>query len=103
MPAFGIGINPNKRDNGDIKGNVYPIACKSWFAPGKAPQPTMFKFKDLEGVIQTVPDLKIKSSEDKYYEGILVNEYRCESVIGGIRYGFKLVFYPLDSKWIMVI
>lgn len=43
MPSFGIGTNPNKRDNGNIKGNTYPIACMAWYVPGKAPTPLLLK------------------------------------------------------------
>lgn len=103
MPSFGIGINPYKSDNGNIKGNTYPIACMAWYAPSHAPLPLLFKFVGYDEAIQTVSDIKVLSTACKSYNGSRVYEYSCEAVIGGIKYHFKLVFYVMSCKWILVI
>lgn len=103
MPSFGIGANPNKRDNGNISGNTYPIACMAWYAPGNAPTPLMLKFEGHDGAIETVSGIKVLSTASKSYDGSGVYEYSCEAVIGGIRYGFKLIFYIMGCRWTMVL
>lgn len=103
MPSFGIGINPYKADNGKIKGNTYPIACMAWYVPGYAPLPLLLKFEGYDEVIQTVTGIKVISTTIKSYEGTGVYEYACEAVIGGIKYVFKLIFYIMLCKWVMVI
>lgn len=102
MPSFGIGINPYKRNNGSVQGNTYPIACMAWYAPGYAPVPLLFKFEGYDGVLQTVCGIKILSTANKSYDGCRVYEYICEAVIGGIKYGFKIVFYILYCRWILI-
>lgn len=103
MPSFGIGINPYRQNNGSVRGNTYPIACMAWYAPGYAPVPLMFKFEGYDGVIETVSGIKVLSSSSKSYDGSNAYEYVCEAVIGGIRYVFKLIFYVMNCKWIMVL
>lgn len=103
MPSFGIGINPYKRNNGSIKKSTFPVACMAWYAPGRAPIPLLFKFEGHDGAIETVNGVKVLSNASKSYDGFGVYEYICEAVIGGIKYGFKLIFYIMLCKWIMVI
>lgn len=103
MGVFGIGTNVKKIDGGIIRGNTYPIACMAWYAPGCPPRPLLFKFEGEDGVLQTVSDIKIKCSDNKCYDGEPVHEYRCDAVFGGIRYGFKLIFYVMSCKWVMVV
>lgn len=103
MGVFGIGTNVCKINSGIIRGKIYPIACMAWYAPGLPPRPLLFKFEGEDGILQTITDLKIKCTDNKFYDGEPVNEYRCEAVIGSIRYGFKLVFYVMDNKWVMVM
>jgi hypothetical protein len=103
MPSFGIGINPHKRDNGNVRGSTSPIACMSWYAPDHAPVPLLLKFEGYDGVIQTVDGIRILHTDCKHYDGDKVYEYACDAVIGGIRYWFKLLFYVKSCRWIMVL
>ena len=102
MPSFGIGINPYKRNNGSVRGNTYPIACMAWYVPGRAPVPLLFKFEGHNGMVETVSCIKVNSTANKSYDGCSVYEYMCEAVINGIKYGFKIVFYILDCRWILI-
>ena len=102
MPSFGIGINPYKRNNGSLRGNKYPIACMAWYTPGYAPVPLLFKFEGCGGVLQTVCGIKILSTNNKSYEGCQVFEYICEAVIDGLKYSFKIIFFILDCRWILI-
>jgi hypothetical protein len=70
---------------------------------GCPPRPLLFKFEGEDGIFQTVADIKIKCTDNKCYDSLSANEYRCKAVIGEIRFGFKLIFYILDNRWVMVI
>ena len=103
MGIFGIGTNTNDIDSGEIRGKMYHIACKVWFTATCSPRPLSFKFEGDDGIIQSVTDINIKSSEDKNYSGIASKEFMCESIIGGFLRDFKLIFFIESCKWIMVI
>ena len=103
MGVFGIGTNVKRIDSGSIRGDTFPIACMAWYAPDNTPRPLLFKFEGYDGIIQTVTDITIKCTDDKVYSGEPSKEYKCEAVIGGIRYGFKLIFFMLRCQWVMVV
>ena len=103
MGVFGIGTNVRSIDSGIIRGNTYPIACMAWYTPDRPPRPLLFKFEGEDGILQTITDIKIHCTDDKTYDGEQVNEYVCDAIIGGIRFGFKLIFYVVSCKWVMVV
>ncbi len=103
MPSFGIGTNVTRRDSGNIKGNTYYVACMAWYTPGKPPIPLLLKFEGHDGDIQTIGNIKVTCTQDKYYDGIKTYEYKCETLIGGIKYQFKIIFYIMSCQWIMLI
>jgi len=103
MGVFGIGTNVKRINSGIIRGTIYPIACMAWYAPGSPPRPLLFKFEGEDGILQTITDIKIHYTDDKIYDGEQVNECRCDAIIGGIRFGFKLIFYVISCKWVMVV
>lgn len=103
MLSLGVGINTDDIDSGLPKGRMYHIACKTWFTASNSVRPLSFKFEGDDGLIQTVTNLKVKYSEDKNYSGIASKEYGCEAIIGGIRQGFKLIFYLEACKWVMLV
>ncbi|ASN70309.1 hypothetical protein 10S9_55 [uncultured Caudovirales phage] len=103
MGVFGIGTNVKKIESGIIRGNTYPIACMAWYAPDRPPCPLLFKFEGEDDILQTITGIKINCTDIKCYDGEQVNEYNCEAVFGGIRYGFKLIFYILSCQWVMVV
>jgi hypothetical protein len=103
MGVFGIGTNVKRIDSGIIRGKAYPIACMAWYAPGYPPRPLLFKFEGEDGVLQTITNIIISCTDYKCYDGAPVHEYRCDAVFGGIRYGFKLIFFIMDNRWVMIV
>jgi len=103
MGVFGIGTNVKRIDSGIIRGKTYPVACMAWYAPDRLPYPLLFKFEGEDGILQTITGIKINCTDYKCYDGEQVNEYRCDAVFGGIRYGFKLIFFILSCQWVMVV
>lgn len=103
MPAFGIGINGDAADSGEICGRQVDIACKAWFTSQGHAKPLSFKFQGDDGMIQTIQDVCVICSEEKYYSGIPSREYRCRAIIGGLLHEFRLIFYIEECRWVMVI
>ena len=103
MSAFGIGTNMESFDSGAIRGRQIQIACKTWFTSNGSVKPLSFKFEGDDGMIQTVGAVSVSYSEDKNYSGILSREYGCRAVIGGLMHEFKLVFFPEECRWIMIL
>jgi len=64
--------------------------------------PHLIKLEDEYGVIQTIDKIKVLYNERKYYQGILTFEYRCLIPMQGRQCDVLLIYYPGNSKWIMV-
>ncbi len=90
-------------DSGEVRGKMYHIACLSWTTSDGRMTPVTFKFEDDNGDIQTVRDIRIRSSEEKHYSGIASWEYACEAIIGGLVREFQIICYLEATKWVMVI
>lgn len=103
MGVFGIGTNVKIIDSGRIRGDTYPVACMAWYAPGCPPRPLLIKFEGDDGILQTITEIRIHCTDDKCYDGNQVHEYKCDAFFGGIRHGFKLIFYILNCQWVMVV
>ncbi|WP_313133721.1 hypothetical protein [Anaerocolumna sp.] len=101
MSAFGIGINSQSTNDGEIQGNQLEIACACWFTSQKRAIPYMIKFIDENSEMQTVREIKVIYTEPKNYSGIPSLEYTCEIVINEIRHNVKLIFFMHECKWIM--
>ena len=103
MSAFGIGINTETTDAGTINGKQFEVACDCWFTSKCNSRPILIKFEGEDGEIQTIKNIKVITHENKNYSGIPSIEYLCKAIIGGIMQEFKLVFFPVECRWIMVI
>lgn len=90
-------------DSGELTGQMYHIACKSWCTSGGQMTPLSFKVKDDGGNIVGVNDIKVLSREEKNYVGVVSKEFQCEALIGGFIRNFKLVYYCESCLWVMVI
>ena len=103
MSAFGIGTNTEKADSGTLTGRQIKIACKAWFTSSGVIKPLSFKFEGDDGMMQTVNHVTVRFGEEKCYSGIPSMEYACRAVIGGPTQEFKLIFYPEEGRWVMVL
>lgn len=90
-------------DSGTRKGRPYPIAVKSWFTSSGTIIPLSFKFEGDDGEIHHIQNIHVKSSEEKHYAGILSRDFSCTAVLGGLELSFRLVYYPAESKWVMIM
>lgn len=94
---------PPKAEEGERKGRPYPVACKTWFTSAGKILPLSFKFQDDSGELQTVANVRVRSSEQKNYSGIPSREFSCQAVIGGLLREFYLIFYQETCQWRMMI
>ncbi|WP_342755903.1 hypothetical protein [Kineothrix sedimenti] len=103
MSTFGIGINAHMTDAGVIHGRQFEVACDCWFTSKCTSRPMVVKFEGEDGEIQTIKNIQVIVSENKNYSGIPSIEYLCKAIIGGIMQEFKLIFFPAECRWLMVI
>ena len=103
MGAFGIGTNMDLTEAGVINGYQFEIACSCWFTSDHKSRPVLIKFEGEDGVIYTVKDIEIITTDFKNYSGIPSTEFKCRAIIGGFMHEFKLIFFPTESRWVMVI
>lgn len=102
MPSFGIGINSQKTNAGDIRGNQIEVACLCWFTSQGRTIPQYLKFVDEEGVLQTINELTVKHMEQKNYSGISTKEYLCTFSLHNTLYEVKLIYFMSNCKWVMI-
>lgn len=101
MSAFGIGINTQGIESGEIRGTQNKIACDCWFTSNGKTTPRLIKFIDENGKLQTIDEIHVKWTESKNYSGISSIEYGCSFVCEGILHDVKLIFFKDECKWIM--
>lgn len=101
--AFGIGINTQQTNAGEMRGARREIACECWFTKSGNTIPIMIKFEDENGEIQTVREIAVLHSERKNYAGISTMEHACRIGIGGKQYNVRLVFVQSECKWMMLV
>ena len=97
--AMGIGTNAQKPDEGELRRTQEEIACGVWFTSSGVALPKLMKYKDSEGIIQTIHQVRVLQQEKKYYCGIPALEYRCSTVFGNREYLFRLYYYIEDNCW----
>lgn len=103
MGGFGIGTNTQTPDCGSLKKRFMEIACDCYFTASGRPIIRYFKYRDEEGVIQTVHDIRTVFQEEKNYAGCPSRECSCQAVIDGIQEEFKLIFFKDQCRWVLVV
>lgn len=97
--AFETGMNMEKPDEGILKGRQEQVACDCWFTSSGRTIPRRIKFRDAQGGLQELTSIRVAYSEKKRYCGVSAMEYMCDTVIGGTKWIFKLIFYVEECKW----
>lgn len=97
--AFGIEINTNKPDEGEIKGKQEMVACECWFTSSGNTLPRFIKYQDYSGVIHSIKNIQVHTTSKKRYCGITVMEYLCSAYENETVYNFKLLFHLEACKW----
>lgn len=100
--AFGIGVNTEHPDRGKWQGRQEDVACDCWFSNTGMTIPRLVKFRDREGVIQSLGHIQVHEMEKIYRCGIPATEYRCSSLYEGVEYRFRLIFHMEDCRWKLI-
>lgn len=100
--GFGIGINTEKTNAGMIRGKQEVVACDCWFTSSGKTIPRFLKYQDADGLIYSIHDIQVHSSQKKNYCGIPMIEYECSCIQDGQEYYFRLLFQILDCLWKIV-
>lgn len=91
-------------DNKELSGMRIPIAVKAWSTASGEVRPLMFKYKDYEGILQTVNEIKISRCDEMVYFSEKCKVYHCRTQQNNCAKEFRIVFYYERSlKWEMVI
>ncbi len=100
--GFRIGDIADKRENGSLKGIQREIACECWFTSRGKSIPKLIKVMDEEGVLHTIRDIQLLTTEEKTYCGIQTVEHLCRINLGGRMETVKLIFTKESCKWAIV-
>lgn len=99
--AFGIGVNTEETDAGELRGEKMDIAVDCWFTSKGNTIPRMFKYQDSEGQVHSVSEIRVLSQEEKRYCGMPTMEYCCEIQQEQIRKEVKLIFLVEEHRWML--
>lgn len=100
--GFRLGDIGEKTENGTLRGIQREIACECWFTSKGKTIPKIIKVMDEEGMLHTIRDIQVLTSEEKTYSGIKTVEHLCRISLGGRLETVKLVFTKESCKWIIV-
>ena len=100
MP-FGIGTNPLKAGESNVRGTQKKIACECWFTSTGRVMPLMLKIEDEDGEIRTIREIMVHSQEKKRYAGIPSIEYDCTLAFHGQSIRAWLIYYQSENRWVV--
>ncbi len=98
----GTGTNTQEPDEVAMRRAQEAIACGVWFTSSGNTLPQMFKFRDENGALHTVSDIRVHAKEKKRFCGVSLIEYRCSTLQDGYEYIFRLYYYLEDCCWKIV-
>lgn len=100
--GFRLGDIADRTENGTLKGIQREIACECWFTSRGKSIPKIIKVMDEEGMLHTIRDIRVLTTEEKTYSGIQTVEHICQISLGGRLETVKLVFTKESCKWAIV-
>ena len=98
MPMMGLDQRFST-DAGSPRGRQVPIACGVWFTSTGRLIPLSVKWKDADGLLHMLTNIRILTAEDRNYCGLASTEYSCESEYCGARVPFRLLYYSGRREW----
>lgn len=98
MPMMGI-TDPFVTNAGPLRERQVPIACSVWFTSNGRLIPLSIKWKDEDGMLRMLHNIRIITVSERNYCGIPSTEFACESEYCGARVPFRLLYYAARSEW----
>lgn len=100
--GFQLGDIIEKREHGILHGIQREIACGCWFTSNGKSIPKIIKVMDEEGLLHTVPDIELLTTEEKTYCGIQTVEHLCRIALRGKIGIVKLIYTKESCKWTII-
>lgn len=100
--GFCLGDIADNTENGALRGIQREIACECWFTSRGKSIPKLIKVMDQEGMVHTVNEIQLLTTQEKTYSGIPTVEHLCRINLGGRMETVKLVFTKESCKWVIV-
>ncbi len=94
-----MNSNSDVPDEVTIKRTQEPVACGVWFTSSGKMMPLSLKFKDSEGNMLIINNIRVIKKEKKRFCGIPTMEFWCSTLMHGREYQFRLYHYPEDGCW----
>lgn len=99
--AFGIGVNCQETNEGEVRGTQKEIACECWFTSKGKIIPLAIKVQDEDGELHMIRRIEVHSSEKKNYAGTPSIEFDCTIELFGTRYPVWLIYFQSENRWVM--
>lgn len=97
--AFQLGNIAEIREHGVLHGIQRDIACECWFTSSGKSIPKLVKVMDEDGILHTIRDIQLLTTEEKTYCGIQTVEHLCKILLRG-KVGFvKLIYTKESCRW----
>ena len=100
--GFQLGDIAERTEHGVLRGIQRDIACECWFTSKGRSIPKIIKVMDEEGMLHTIREIQLLTSEEKTYSGIQTIEHLCRIRLDGRIETVKLVFTKENCKWALV-
>ena len=100
--GFRLGDIADKTEAGVLRGIQREIACECWFTSKGKSIPKLIKVMDEEGMLHTINEIQLLTTQEKTYCGIPTVEHLCRINLGGRMETVKLVFTKENCKWVIV-
>ena len=99
-----ISETPNEMPQGKaVAGQYLKVAVGCWFTVSGKSMPWIIKYEDSTGYRHTLNNIRVLSTEQKHYAGILLHKYRCRVEINDRSQEITLLYHPGENIWDMVI
>lgn len=100
--AFRLGDILEKTQQSAPRGLQREIACDCWFTSKGKSIPQWIKVMDEQGMLHTVREIEVLTTEEKAYSGIETVEHLCRIVLCGRRVLVKLIYTKESCRWAIV-
>lgn len=100
--GFVVGAETVKMQEKEVKGQKQKVAVGCWYTSTGRSIPQRIKFEDSEGMLRELKDIQVLKTEKKYYAGILMHRFECQSVFGEREYHFTLLYHPDNGVWDLI-
>ena len=100
--AFRLGDILDKTQQAAPKGLQREIACDCWFTSKGKSIPQWIKVMDEQGMVHTIKEIEVLTTEEKAYSGIETVEHLCRICVCGRKLLVKLIFTKENCRWAIV-